>query len=102
MATYTTAVTVAMTSHSDITDDDIVTFMIDEFYEHSDNKLQVFYGGLMLDFRDHAARVQEFQGSSFHMSANPPAGIPHHPGHPTTRDSNFLVEFLTCRRIHEV
>ena len=64
MATYTTAVSVALTTHgADERDDHIVTFMIDDYYEDSDNKLQVFYADTMLYFQNHESRVQEFDGT---------------------------------------
>ena len=64
MAAYTTAVTVAMTSHgNDALDDRIVTFMIDDYYENSDNKLRLFYSDAELLFSNHEARVQAFDGT---------------------------------------
>ena len=64
MATYTTAVSVALTTHgAEDRDDHIVTFMIDDYYEDSDNKLQVFHADTMLYFQNHESRVQEFDGT---------------------------------------
>ena len=62
-ATFTTGVAAQLTSSdADEHESDVITFVVDEFYEHSDNKLQVLVGSELLDFRFHEARVQAFDG----------------------------------------
>ena len=68
-ATFTTAVAAQLTSSdSDVIESPVVTFVVDEFYEHSDNKMQVLVGSELLDFRFHDARVQEFDGMTSQFS----------------------------------
>ena len=41
----------------------VITFVVDEFYENSDNKLMVYVNDQLLSFSEQEAHVQEYQGT---------------------------------------
>ena len=68
-ATVTTAVAIKLQVSG--TAGHVITFVIDEFYPHSDNKLMVYVADTMLSFVDQEAHLQEYEGISIY-TANAP------------------------------